>query len=459
MSSYLRLAIVLSLSLAAHGRLAQAENDWPQFRGPHSRAVVADSPRLPERWNANEGVAWKTDLPGRGWSSPIVWGDRVFLTTVSSDGPSEEQTKGLYLGGERPEPPQGVHHWRVLGLDLGSGKILWDREVHSGPPQTPIHLKNTYASETPVTDGERVYAYFGGVGVFCLTTDGEPVWSLPLEPLNMANGWGSGASPVLHADRLYVLADNETQSFLMAIDKLTGKELWRIDRPEKSGWSTPLVWQNELRTEIIASGSGMVRAYDLDGHELWHLGDMSHNAIPTPLADEGLLYVAAGHVMGKIKTLAAIRPGAEGDITLEPGQSANDFVVWSQPKASAYQPSPVIYQGRVYIVQDGSFFASYDAKTGKPVIARARIPDGRMFTASPWAYNGKVFCLNEDGTTFVIKAGDQFEPLGTNPLAEDDMCLACPAIAGDRLLIRTSARIYSIEGIRSADQPSSPAGR
>lgn len=448
------LPAALILSLAARG--VQAENHWPQFRGPDSRGVAADNPALPETWSATEHVVWKTDIAGRGWSSPIVWGQQVFLTTVTSEAPLEEQTKGLYLGGERREPPAAVHHWRVLALDLGSGQVVWDREVQAGPPRSPIHLKNTYASETPVTDGERVYAYFGNVGMFCFTLAGEPVWSVPLGPFDMASGWGTGGSPIVHGDRLYVLVDNEGQSFLLALDKHTGQEVWRVDRPEKSSWSTPYVWTNDQRVEIVASGSGMVRSYDLDGRELWSLGEMSRNAIPTPFADGGLLYVAAGHVMNKNKTLAAIRPGATGSITVEEGQTTSPFVAWAQPKASAYQPSPLVYQGRVYVVQDGSFFASFDAATGKPVIARMRIPEGRMFTSSPWAYNGKVFCLNEDGTTFVIKAGDQFELVGTNPLAEDDMCLACPAVAGDKLLIRTAVRLYCVGG--TGDTPPGPAG-
>lgn len=438
---------LLALSLFATtltGRVAQAQSNWPQFRGAESLGTT-DDPRLPDRWSATENVRWKQDIPGSGWSCPVVWGNRVFVTTVVNQGETEKPRKGLYLGGERKEAPKSVHEWRVLCVDLNDGQVLWNRKVHEGAPESSIHVKNTFASETPVTDGERVYAYFGNLGVYCFTVDGEPIWSQRWPVYKTNSGWGTGASPVLHEDKLLILNDNEESSFLVALNKLNGKELWRTPRDDKSGWSTPFVWKNDQRSEIIASGDGKVRSYDLDGKLLWEVGNMSRNAIPTPFAKDGLLYITSGHVMGKFKPLLAVRPGASGDITLEADKTESEFIAWSQKSAAPYNPTPVLYRDKIYVCLDGGFFACYDAKTGATIYSKKRIPNGKMFTASPFAYNGKIFCLNEDGVTFAIPADGDFEVLYTNPLTEEDMCLATPAIVDGKLLIRSAVRLYCIE--------------
>ena len=420
-----------------------ADAFWPQFLGPGSRALSTNA-NLPERWSATENVAWKTPIPGRGWSSPIAWGNRVFLTTVTGPGDAELPQKGLYGGGERPNAAPAEYQWKVLCLDLLSGKVLWERTVHQGTPPGPVHSKNSYASETPVTDGERVYAYFGNVGVFCLDMEGHAVWSKSLPPHAMRNGWGTAASSVLHRDRLYLVDDNEERSYLLALDKLSGNEVWRVDRDEKSNWSTPYVWENEQRTEIVTPGSGKVRAYGLDGKLLWWFKGMSGITTTTPYAERGLLYVSSGFVNDKQRPLYAIRPGASGDISLAPGQTGNSAIAWSNPTAAPYIPTSLVYEGRLYVLYDRGLLGAFDARTGKPLFEQQRLPEGKHFSASPWANNGRVFCLNEDGVTFVVRAGDKFELLHTNKLADDDMCLATPAMVGDRLLIRTSARIYCI---------------
>ncbi len=416
---------------------------WPQFLGPGSRAVSTNA-NLPDRWSDKENVAWKTHIPGRGWSSPIAWGQRVFLTTVVGQDEVELPQKGLYKGGERPDVPSSEYQWKVLCLDLISGKVLWEQVVHRGTPPGPVHSKNSYASETPVTDGERVYAYFGNVGAFCLDIEGHPVWSKSLVPHPMRHGWGTAASPVLYRDRLYLVDDNDEQSYLLALDKLSGKEVWRVERDEKSNWATPYVWENEKRTEIVTPGTDKVRAYGLDGKLLWWFRGMSGITIATPYADGGLLYVSSGFVADKLRPLYAIRPGASGDITLAPDETNNSAIAWSNSTAAPYNPTTLVYDSRLYVLYDRGLLGAFDARTGKPLYEPQRLPEGKHFTASPWAYNGQVFCLNEDGMTFVARAGDKFKLLHTNKLADDDMCMATPAIAGDRLLIRTSARIYCI---------------
>ncbi len=427
--------------VCAAGIAAAAE--WPQFRGPDSCGVV-ESDVLPTQWSATENVAWKTDLPGRGWSSPIVWGNRVLLTTVINTGTSEEPKKGLYFGGNRPTPPDSVHRWMVYCLDLQTGAVLWERQVHEGNPESAVHLKNSFASETPVADGQRVYCLFGNVGVFCFDWEGNEQWNYRLEPHKMRSGWGTAASPVLHEGRLFLVNDNDEDSYLLALDAKSGEQLWRTPRDEKSNWSTPFIWQNDLRTEIVTSGTGRVRSYDLDGKLLWELEGMSSITIATPYATGGLLYLSSGYVMDPSKPIYAIRPGATGDISLKDGETSGQWIAWCQAKAAPYNPSTLVYKDRLYVLYDMGLFACYDAADGAEVYFRQRIPKGRAFTASPWAYADKVFCLNEDGVTFVLQAGDKFELLHTNALAEDDMCMATPAIAGDRLLIRTSARLYCI---------------
>ncbi len=417
---------------------------WPQFRGPDSRGV-GDGVNLPEQWSVEENVAWKTDIPGRGWSSPIVWGKRVFLTSALPLGEVEPAKKGLYMGGNRTDAPETQYQWKVYCLHLESGEILWERQVHEGAPAEPIHIKNSYASETPVADGERVYAYFGNLGLWCLDFEGGIVWNKPFESRKMSFGWGTAASPMLHEDRLYIVNDNQEESYLLALDKRTGEEVWRVARDEKSNWSTPFLWKNDLRTEIVIPGSGATRSYDLNGQLLWSFKGMSTITIATPYAADGLLYVSSGYVGDKRRPLYAIRPGAEGDISLQPGESANAWIAWSYPQAAPYNPTTLVYDGRLYVLYDRGAVACFNAADGTVVYEMTRIPKGGNYTTSPWAYGGKIFCLNEDGVTFVIKAGDVFEVVGVNPLADDDMGMATPALAGDRLLLRTSTRLYCIK--------------
>jgi len=430
-------------SLAVLGRTWAADANWPQFRGPDSGGVGADA-TLPDKWTATENIEWKTDLPGRSWSSPIVWGDRVFITSVADAGESEAPKKGLYLGGNRPEPPKSEHQWKVFCLDLATGKIQWERTVYHGAPQTATHLKNTYGSETPVTDGQRVYALFGGVGIFAFTLDGTEVWSKRIEPRNMRNGWGTAASPVLHDGRLFIVNDNDDHAELCALDAKSGNELWRVARDEGSNWATPFIWKNPQRTELITCGTKAVRSYDLDGRLLWSLRGMSSIVIPTPLAGGGLLFVTSGYVADTVRPLYAIRPGANGDITLKKNETSNEFIAWSLPAAGPYNPSPLYLDGRLYVLYDRGLVNCYDAKTGAALFTRQELPEGFAFTASPWAAGGRIFCLSESGVCYVLRAGEKFELLHTNALAQDDMCMATPAMAGGRLMIRTSARIYCI---------------
>ena len=309
------LSIILLLPISG-------QDHWPSFRGAESRGV-SENPDLPDKWSATKNVAWKTDVPGRGWSSPIVWDKKIFLTTVVNKGESESPKKGLYFGGNRLKIPESTHLWKVICLDLDSGEILWDKDVHKGKPKSSIHLKNSYASETPVTDGELVYCYFGSLGLYAMNFEGKVVWSHKVPAYPTRYGWGTASSPILHKDRVYLVNDNDEKSYLIALDKKTGKEIWKTSRDEKSNWSNPFIWENKLRTEIIVPGSGRTRSYDLDGKELWSFKGMSSITIATPYAHDGLLYLSSGYVGDSKRPLYAIRPGAKGDISVTSKETSN----------------------------------------------------------------------------------------------------------------------------------------
>jgi outer membrane protein assembly factor BamB len=255
-------------------------------------------------------------------------------------------------------------------------------------------------------------------------------------------GWGTAASPALHGDRVFLVHDNEERSFLLALDKHTGKQLWRVERKEASNWATPFVWKNGMRTELVTAGSGAVRSYDQGGKLLWQLRGMSIISIPTPFARHGLLYVTSGYVADPfLKPLYAIRAGAAGDVSLKRGEAANKYVAWCQRHAGPYHPSPLVYGDYLYVLHDRGFLTCYEARTGKEVYGKRRL-GASAFTASPWAYGGKVFCLSEDGEAVVVRAGKEFKILGRNRL--DEMTLATPALAGGSLFVRTSGKLYCL---------------
>jgi outer membrane protein assembly factor BamB len=434
---------LLTMSLALSFLLSAADladKQWPQFRGPGSTGV-ADDPTLPDKWSQTENVAWKTAIPGVGWSSPIIWGDRIFVTSVISSADGEKPKKGLYFGGER-KAPTDEHRWMVYAVDFKTGKIVWEREASRGVPGQK-HLKNSYASETPVTDGERVYVYFGNVGLFCYDFSGKLVWSQPATPVARRYGWGSAASPVLDHDRLYIVNDNDDHSYLQSLDAKTGKVIWSVDRNEKTNWATPYIWAHDGKKEIVTPGTGRVRSYDLDGKLLWEFGGMSSISIPTPFSSHGLLYITSGYVGDQVRPVYAVKPGAHGDLTLAAGETSNSGIAWYLPQAGPYNPSPLVYGDYYYTLLDRGFLTAHEASTGKEVYGKQRLdPAAGAFTASPWAANGKLFLLSEDGDTFVVQAGAEYKLIGKNSL--DEMCMATPAIARGSIVIRTASNLYRI---------------
>ncbi len=442
-------ACVLAAAVAV---VRAADTNWPQLRGS-AAGTAADHPDLPDRWSQTENVLWSVDVPGRSWSSPIVWGDHVFVTSALNTTGTEPPLKAVsaYSSRSLGGPMTGAdlsktadqYRWMIYDFDFRSGKVRWQRVVHAAVPRETVHQKSSFAPETPVTDGERVYVYFGHAGLFAFDMAGTPLWSKPMPVLKVRTGWGSAASPVVHQGRVYIVNDNEEQSFIAAFEGRTGKELWRVTRDEGSNWTTPFVWEAGGRTEIVTAGTQKVRSYDRDGRLLWELKGMSTIAIPTPFAHHGLLYVTSGYPPDQLRPVYAIRPGASGDISLKPGETSNASIAWSLPTAGPYNPSPLVYRDRYYTLLDRGFLTSHDAKTGTEIYGRQRIAaDSAGFTASPWAYNGKVFALSEDGDTFVMESGPEFKVVGRNSLGE--MSMATPAVAGGSLIIRTASKLYRI---------------
>ena len=462
--SAVALGALLSFTLPAYAQ----EMAWPQFRGPESNPVGTHA-RLADRWSKTENVEWFQELPGRGWSSPIVTGGKVYVTSVVTDGKSKEPQTGTEYSNEYAaelqkqglsmpeimkrlnerdiELPHEVNlHYILHRLDLKSGKVEWSKEFHAGRPPGGRHRKNSFVSETPVTDGKFIYVYVTNLGLWAFDLKGNVAWKTPIEPLPIYLDLGAGSSPALAGDLVIVLNDNQKQQYIAAFNKKTGKEVWRTNRDlggntppvQRSGWSTPYIWKHPGRTEIVTVGPNTVVTYDMAGKELWRLAGTSGTPVPQPFAYEGLLYVNGG----RGRALYAIRPGASGDITLKEGQTTNEFIVWSQPRGGTYLPSSVAYQGYIYTLTETGILNRFDAKTGQQTYKTRIDPKATNFTTSPWAYNGKLFCLSEEGQTFVVSTGEEFKLSHVNEL--DDFVQASPALVGERLLIRTEHRLYSI---------------
>ncbi len=441
---------------------------WPQFRGPDSNPVGKDA-RLVDRWSKTENVEWSLEVPGRGWSSPIVTGGKVYLTTVVTDGKSKPPQTGTEYSNEYAaelqkqglsmpeiikrlterdiEMPNEVNvHYVLYCLDLKSGKAQWSKEFYKGQPPSGRHRKNSFVSETPVTDGKNIYVYVTNLGLWAFDLKGNVAWNTPIEPLPIYLDLGAGSSPALAGNLVVILNDNQKQQYIAAFDKKTGKQVWRTERDiggstqpvQRSGWSTPFIWKHQERTEIVAVGPEVVVSYDLNGKELWRLSGVSGTPVPTPFAYEGLLYVNGG----RGRALFAIHPRAKGNITLKEGQTSNEYIVWSQPRGGTYLPSAVAYNGYIYTLTETGILSRFESKTGKQSYKTRIDPKATAFTTSPWAYQDKLFCLSEEGQTFVVTTGEQFQLLHVNDL--DDFVQASPALVGDRLLIRTEHQLYSI---------------
>ena len=421
-------------------------DSWPGWRGADGNGRSAET-NLPLRWSVGAdgaGVLWKMPVAGVGHASPIVWNDRIFITTATSSDPKLETFKpGLYFGGNQKKPDAAEYSYRLICLDAKTGKTLWSKAAIKKYPSIPRHIKNSYASETPVTDGRHVYASFGPEGLFCFDFDGNVKWKRSLGTFRMRYGWGTSSSPILYKDKVIVVCDRQDDSYIAAFDKETGEPVWRSSRDEKSNWATPFVFDADGRDLLIANATGRMKAYDpLTGKTIWECAGGSSIVSPTPVSGHGLVYVTSGYVGDQNRPIYAVRPGATGDLTLGEGEKASDGIAWYLPQAGPYIPSPVVYGPYLYVLLDRGFLTCYDAKTGKEVYGKQRLGRRNAFTASPVAGDGKIYCLSEEGTCYVIKAGPEFKVLAVNELEE--VCMASPAIANGKLYVRARKHLYCI---------------
>ena len=434
--------LFFAAALAPEARATDPAYNWPQWRGPAGQGISTDA-RVPLEWSATQNVLWKTAIPGRGHSQPIVWGNRLFLTTAIEGEvvPGAAAVKHMDEGKEFLHPDSmganKKHTFKVLAVDADSGRILWERTAWEGTPFDDRHKKSSYAAPTPATDGRHVYAYFGTEGLYAYDFDGKLAWKVM--PGKIATlGMSVGTSPVLH-DTLVILQcdeDGGAGSFIVAYDKKTGKEAWRTNRAVQASWSTPVVVaaRESGRSELVTTGNEWVIAYEpASGKELWRTKGVAANAIPSAVVGADLVVVSAGY---PDKLAMAIRPGGTGDLTGTPR------ILWKYAKGTAYVPSPILYGDYVYLVTDRGLVTCLDARTGEVKYEGARVPVPATFTASPVAVDGRLVWVSEDGDGFVIKPGPVHEVLRTNPLGEP--VFASPAIAQGRLFIRGAQHLYCI---------------
>jgi outer membrane protein assembly factor BamB len=433
-----RSVLVLLMVTCLRG-FGTGQTNWPQWRGTGGSGISTET-GVPLEWSESKNIAWKTAIPGRGHSSPIVWGDRVFLTT-SIEGPivpGAEAVRHVHRGQEYLHPDSvGANHsytMKLLCLDLKSGRVLWEKTVYEGTVYDNRHKKNTYASATPATDGRFIYLSFEAEGVYCYDFDGKKIWKTSLGKI-AKGGMGPGTSPVLYENLVILQCDQEygEGSFIAAVDKKTGKEVWRVSRDQRRSWATPLLIKTAQRTEMVTSGPNKIISYDPStGRELWSAPGVVSNPIPSPVAGQGLVFVTAG---SDAKRAFAIRLGGSGDL------AGTSNVVWSYDKGTAYVPSPILYNEYLYLVTDAGAITCIEAGTGK-VIYQTRIPMAARFTASPVAFEGKILFVSEDGDSFILKAGPTPEILSANALGEP--VYASPAIIPGRILIRGQDNLYCI---------------
>jgi outer membrane protein assembly factor BamB len=399
------------------------------------------------QWDATKGtnILWKTEVPGLAVSSPIVWGDRVFVTTAISSDPKQSLRIGLY-GDTDPVSDKSSHQWKVLAIDKKTGKILWDQTAHQGTPKTKRHPKSSQASPTPVTNGKVVIAWFGSEGLYAYNFEGKLLWKNDLGVQNAGwffdpdSEWGAASSPVIHKNTVIVQCDRQKDSFIAAYNLADGKELWRTARNEIPTWGTPTLVPGKDRVEVATNGTKAIRGYDADtGKELWTLGPNSEVTCTTPVSGHGLIFVTAGYP--PVQPIYAVKIGSSGDLTLKNGKESSDAIAWSKQRGGVYLPSPLLYGDHLYTVGNNGVMTVYEAKTGNRIYQQ-RIGAGGSFTGSPVAAAGKLYVATEDGDVYVIKAGTQYELLAKNPIGE--AILTTPAFSGDLLLVRGAKHLFAI---------------
>jgi len=418
---------------------APGPGDWPYWRGPAADGMaVGDAPLT---WSATENVKWKADIPGLGHSSPVIWGDYIFLTTAIKTGAAGAAASAPGAApASNPHTvagPQVEHKFDVLALDRKTGKVLWQRTAKTAVPHEGGHNQyGSFASNSPVTDGTYVYAFFGSRGMYCYDFTGKLVWEKDFGvQLRMRMAFGEGMAPVLAGEKLVLVFDHEGGSFMVVLDTKTGKEIWRATRDEKTNWAAPLVTKVGARTEVIVAGSNKTRSYDLEtGTVIWECAGLGANTIPQPVRQDDLVFVMTGY---RNPMLMAIRLGREGDLT------GTDAIVWTQTKGNSYTPSPVLFDNKLYVLTDSGMISCYNAKTGEAFYQQVRLPKTYSFKSSPVGAGGKLYLATENEDVIVLRMGETFEVLATNTMT-DQVFIATPAIAGGEIFLRSKTTLFCI---------------
>ena len=426
---------------------APATGSWPSFRGPQASGVN-DGQHLPDRWDGKTGenILWRTPIAGLAHSSPVVWGDRVFVTSAVSSNPNATFKPGLYGDGAASED-RSRHRWVVYAIDKRTGKIVWERVAFEGEPRERRHIKSTYASATPATDGRMVVAWFGSQGVHAFDIDGNRLWSVDLGRVDMgaydipSYEWGPASSPIVWNDLVLLQCDTQADSFVIALDARSGTTVWKTDRDELPSWGTPTVVETPAGPVLVTNASNLIRGYDpRTGRELWRVGGSSKITAPTPIFSNGLFVVASGRAPER--PLFAVRASARGDLTLGNGITSSDAIAWSRAGRGSYMPTPLIYGGILYVLGNNGVFDAYEVETGAEVYRQRLTHLGSGFSASPVAADGRIYLTNEDGEILVIAAGREFRHVATNAMGE--LLMATPALSDGVLYVRSSASLFAI---------------
>lgn len=434
--------LLLGLCVAAGLSAAGDPGQWPQWRGPDNNGIARGE--APIAWSDSQNIKWKAAIPGRGHSSPVIWGDRIFLTTAVPIGAAPAAAPPAAAAPQRgrggpggDSGPQAEHRFELLCIDRKTGKILWQRSARTAAPHEGFHrMYGSFASNSPVTDGKRVYAFFGSRGVYSYDLDGKPLWEKDFDvKMRMKLGFGEGTAPVIDGDVLILNFDQETGSFLAVLDKATGREIWKVNREETTSWAMPLVISHAGKKQIVVSATTKVRSYDYQtGKLLWECKGLGANVIPAPVYQNGVVYVMSGY---RDPNLLAIRLGREGDLT------GTDSVIWTNTRGNSYTPSPVLFDNKLFLLTDNGTVSLLDAKTGTPYFLQQRLPKPYTFKSSPVLAGGRLYMAAEDGDVVVLKAGEKYEVLATNTL-KDQFFIATPAIADGEIYLRGQNTLFAI---------------
>lgn len=446
-------AAVAAAALLAAGS-AMAQGEWPSFRGPRA-AGIAPGPAPPLTWDLESGtnVLWRTEIPGLAHSSPVIWGDRIYLTTAVGEEGDGELKVGLY-GDVAAADDDGVHSYWVYALDRASGDVVWKRKAYEGKPAIRRHTKASHANATPATDGEHVVAFFGSEGLYCYDREGNLRWKKSFGVLDAGwyfmptAQWGFGNSPVIHDGKVIVLADVQKGGFLALFDVRDGRPLWRVARDDVPTWTTPTVVEVGGRPQIVVNGYRHIGGYDFASGEVrWKMKGGGDIPVPAPVAGHGLVFITNAH--GRQSPIYAVRQSAEGDVTLADGATASEHVAWAVLRGGAYMQTPILLGDELYVCRDNGALSCYDAKTGERHYQERLSRSGRGFTASAVAAGGRIYYASETGDVFVVQAGKSFKLLAQNALGE--ITMATPAIAGGVLYARTRHHLIAI-----GEKPAAP---